>query len=105
MQGMKDGAKGQNAENNKPREKEKERKTEADRETDKSECHEVGEIEKVFDGRTRQQEEGGRKGGRERQLSSCPSPHAARTPPWGDSYFKPLPCFIFPWLLQPDQSS
>lgn len=47
----------------------------------------------------------GREGGRERQHSSCPSPHAARTPPWGDSDFKPLPCFIFPWLLQPDQSS
>lgn len=33
-------------------------------------------------------------------LSPC-----SRTPPWGDSDFKPLPCFIFPWLLQPDQST
>lgn len=55
--------------------------------------------------RREEKREEGRKGWRERQLSSCPSPHAARTPPWGDSDFKPLPCFIFPWLLQPDQSS
>lgn len=50
-------------------------------------------MEKVFDERTQQ------------QLSSCPSPHTAKTPPRGESHFKPLPRFIFPWLLKPDQSS
>lgn len=39
---------------------EKERKTEADRETDKSESHKEVEMEKVFDGWTQQQKEGGR---------------------------------------------
>lgn len=57
-----------------------------------------------MDGHSNRRNEG-KEGGGEEQPSSCPSPHAARTPPWGDSDFKPLPCFIFPWLLQPDQSS
>lgn len=51
---------------------------------------------------TDEQKDGGREGERA-QFTALP--HAVRTPPWGDSDFKPLPCFIFPWLLQPDQSS
>lgn len=79
------------------------------RETDKSECHREGRGGEDIRW-TDRTAEGGREQGRgeeerEKQLSSCPSPHAERTPPWGDSDFKPLPCFIFPWLLQPDQSS
>lgn len=82
------------------------RRGEANRETDRIEYVMEGEMEKIFDGWTQQQKEPGEgRGGGEEQPSSCPSPHAARTPPWGDSDFKPLPCFIFPWLLQPDQSS
>lgn len=76
--------------------------------TDKSESHKAGRGKRhSMDGHNsrRKKEEGGREGEREKQLSSCPSPHAARAPPWGESDFKPLPCFIFPWLLQPDQSS
>lgn len=46
-------------------------------------------METVFDGwRKGKKEEGEeerekRAREREKQLSSCPSPHAARTPPWG----------------------
>lgn len=85
----------------------KKRNTDAEREI--MDVTRKGEVEKLFDGWTEEQKEEGRKEGREgereKQLTSCPSPYAARTSPWGDSDFKPLPCFIFPWLLQPDQSS
>lgn len=48
-------------------ENEKKRKTGADRE--RCEYQKEGEMEKVFDGRTQQQKEGGREGGRETEAA------------------------------------
>lgn len=92
----KDGGKGQNTENYEGKKTEKEREADGKKSRDRKGIQ-----------WTVTTAEGRKKKGREveKQLSSCPSLHAARTPPWGDSDFKPLPCFIFPWLLQPDQSS
>lgn len=94
----------------KTRKREKERKTGRPRERERLTRVNVRRKERweryAIDGHNSRRREDEREGSEgEKQLSSCPSPHAARTPPWGDSDFKPLPCFIFPWLLQPDQSS
>lgn len=50
----------------------------------------------------------GKKGGNEKQLAvHGPLPMQRKLLPGGRmggaQDFKPLPCFIFPWLLQPDQ--
>lgn len=57
-----------------------------------------------MDGHNSRRREEKREGGRSSPVHA-PLPMQRETPPWGDSDFKPLPCFIFPWLLQPDQSS
>lgn len=74
----------------KKQEKEKERKTEAD----KNECHKEGEMEKVFNERTQQQKEGGRRGRREGERSSsvhAPFPMQRGLLPGGTQTLSPCP--------------
>lgn len=57
-------------------------------------------METVFDGRAKEKMEKGEgesEKEREKQLSSCPSPHAARTPPWGGTQtLSPCPALYSP---------
>lgn len=64
-------------------------------------CWMDGEREKRKTARKREK----RESKRERSSSvHAPLPTQRGLLPGGDSDFKPLPCFIFPWQLQPDQS-
>lgn len=56
--------------------------------TDKRKSHRIGRWKRCSMDGERGGEDGKKarereKRAREKQLSSCPSPHAARTPPWG----------------------
>lgn len=70
--------------------------------TDKRKSHRIGRWKRCsMEGREgkkwKKASERGREREREKQLSSCPSPHAARTPPWGGTQtLSPCPALYSP---------
>lgn len=78
--------------------KKKKKSREADRETDKSECLKEGDVEKVFDGRTQQWKDGGKKGKEGERSSPVHAPLSMQQGflPGGTQTLSPCPALYSP---------